>query len=209
MKSPEAIASALLAKGAILTLVGPPRQRILVRELRWSSANSILWFTSPGNGGATGRKLEFDAARVADPETVTFYQEGRCVARLTSIDEADVENPEDYRAAVARWQKGRKAGPTQPTITEIEIEALMSQVALGAVTPRTALSLLVINGIDRPAAAKHVFHALGGRDSMYIDGSGRARYAASGKLVLEVEREIAEAMKAPPDGSVGSTPSGR
>jgi hypothetical protein len=71
-----------------------------------------------------------------------------------------------------------------------DIESLMREVSRGAVTPRTALSLMTVNGIDRHDAAKHVFYALGGSDHTELDANGRPRYVGSGKLVLEIERAL-------------------
>lgn len=79
-------------------------------------------------------------------------------------------------------------------MTDIEVEALLTQVALGTVTAKTAIALLVLKGEDRDQAARLTFYALGGRDATEVGPDGRARYAGSGKLVSEVERAIAEAL---------------
>ena len=75
-------------------------------------------------------------------------------------------------------------------MSDTEIEALMNQVSLGAVTPKTAIALLVLNGEKREKAARRVFYALGGSDATELDAQGRACYVSSGKLVVDVERAI-------------------
>lgn len=76
------------------------------------------------------------------------------------------------------------------TMSDPEIDALVTEVRRGVITVKTALSLLAINGIDRSAAAKLVFQALGGSDATEVDSEGRTRYVGSGKLVSEVEHRI-------------------
>ena len=71
-----------------------------------------------------------------------------------------------------------------------EIGALRAEVARGAVTARTAINLMVVNGESREAAARRAFLALGGSDATDLDQEGRPRYVGSGKLVCEVERAI-------------------
>jgi len=72
--------------------------------------------------------------------------------------------------------------------------ALLAEVSRGVVSVKTAISLLAVNGVDRSEAATLVFRALGGRDRTEIGGDGRARYVGSGKLVVEVEHQIAAAL---------------
>ncbi len=77
-------------------------------------------------------------------------------------------------------------------MSSIEIDALLAQVACGAVAPKTAMALLLLNGEDREHAAKLMFYALGGDDATELDAHGRPRYVASGKLVSDVEQAIAD-----------------
>lgn len=84
----------------------------------------------------------------------------------------------------------------EPKMSKAEIAELLAEVQRGVVTVRTAISLMVINGVDRSEAANFVFHALGGRDRVEIGHDGRSRYTGSGKLVSEVENQIAHALGA-------------
>ena len=83
---------------------------------------------------------------------------------------------------------------SSPTsLSAAEMDALMAQVACGAVTARTAISLLAVHGQSREESARRVFHALGGSDATELDASGRPRYVGSGRLVADVERAISDA----------------
>lgn len=77
-------------------------------------------------------------------------------------------------------------------MSAIEIDALLAQVACGAVAPKTAFTLLVLNGEEREHVARLMFYALGGNDATELDPHGRPRYVGTGKLVAEVEHAISE-----------------
>jgi hypothetical protein len=81
------------------------------------------------------------------------------------------------------------------SLSAAEIDALMAQVACGAVAARTAISLLAVHGESREDSARRVFHALGGSDATELDAHGRPRYVGSGRLVSDVERAIADAAR--------------
>ena len=79
------------------------------------------------------------------------------------------------------------------TMSKAEVEAVLQQVANGAITARTAISLLVMKGQERDEVNRQVFYALGGDDRTVLDECGRARYARSRRLVTDVEQAITEA----------------
>lgn len=68
-----------------------------------------------------------------------------------------------------------------------DLAALLTEVRKGAVTARTAIQLLVVNGRKRQCAEEMVFAALGGGDRIEVDKYGCERYALSGRSVLEVK----------------------
>lgn len=76
-------------------------------------------------------------------------------------------------------------------MSESEVNALLRQVADGAVAAKTAIALMVLNGEDQATAARLTFYALGGSDATQLDEHGRLCYVGSGKLVAEVERAVA------------------
>jgi hypothetical protein len=79
-----------------------------------------------------------------------------------------------------------------PPLNSDQTRALLDEVARHAVTPKTAVALLLMHGFSREQARHEVFLALGGSEFTETDASGRARYTGSGKLVSEVERALAE-----------------
>jgi len=79
-----------------------------------------------------------------------------------------------------------------PSLSPAEIDALMAQVTCGAVSAKTAISLLTLHGQSREDSARRVFYALGGSDATELDAYGRPRYAGSGRLVADVEQAIFE-----------------
>lgn len=78
-----------------------------------------------------------------------------------------------------------------PGMNQTEVDALLAEVARGAVTPRTAIALLLINGREKADAERSVFLALGGGGAIEKDALGRERYAGSGRLVSEVQQALA------------------
>ncbi len=78
-------------------------------------------------------------------------------------------------------------------MTDLEIDVLLSEVARGAITARTAMALMTLKGEDPAEVARMVFRAIGGGDVTCMGADGRLRYANSGRIVSEVEAIIAEA----------------
>lgn len=71
------------------------------------------------------------------------------------------------------------------------LNALLEQVAAGAVTARTAQRILVETfAWNSDEAEEAVFIALGGDDIVQTDDAGVDRYLASGRSVAEVEAEM-------------------
>jgi hypothetical protein len=67
---------------------------------------------------------------------------------------------------------------SQPPMSPPEIDALMREVSHGAVAPKTAISLLLVNGVDSHEATRRVFHALGGSSST-ASAMGDLHYSSS------------------------------
>lgn len=226
MKSLEATLSRLAVHGAVLHLLTATRRVYLVGELSWLGPCQLFWFTAHGDRADDGHVLGFDAVRVA-PHAVTFLRERAPIARLTRIEEAEVDDTEDYAVAFSLWRqvaparrhlieqaraarladleesgRARASAVPQPSpvegaletvdaaTAEPEFASVLREVAHGAISVRTALSLLTMNGAHPERAARWIFEALGGGDQTEIGPDGRARYAGSGLLVAEVERKI-------------------
>lgn len=107
---PETVALGLTDRGAILTLAGIPPQHFLVGDFAWLGPRHIFWFVAHGDVEDDGRLLEFDELRVLPRERIVFTRDSSVIAHLGSIDEADVEDPDDYRVAWGIWQQ---VGPTR------------------------------------------------------------------------------------------------
>ena len=73
-----------------------------------------------------------------------------------------------------------------------DIEQILEQVATGAITPRKGVAHLVAGGFVEGDAEETVLFARGGSDIVEIGEDGRERYHGSGRLVSEVEAEMAK-----------------
>lgn len=71
------------------------------------------------------------------------------------------------------------------------IETILERLARRDLTPRQAVRALESAGCSRADAAEYVFTALGGGDLVETGPDGLARYHHSGRLVSEVEAEMA------------------
>lgn len=112
---------------------------------------------------------------------------------MAPVDVGRVLREQDFCPSLQACMNPTDSVPAPPSLSAAEIDALMAQVACGAVAAKTAISLLAVHGQSREESARRVFHALGGSDATELDASGRPRYIGSGRLVAEVERAISDA----------------
>jgi len=114
MKTPEAAALDLVARGAILKTYGAAEagghldRHFLVGEFRWVTPDAFFWFTAHGDCLEDGHVLAFDTAAPHGDGSLTFKFQHRPVAVLAPIDAADVADVDDYRIAFSLW---RETGP--------------------------------------------------------------------------------------------------
>ena len=95
----------LVSAGAIMTLSEPSLERHLVGYLEWLELRRLFWFTAYGESLADGHLLEFDAMHMVEERGLYFSTAGNIVASLTPIEQAKVEDPDDYRIAWQLWQE--------------------------------------------------------------------------------------------------------
>ena len=88
-----------------MTLPGPDLGRHLVGYLEWLGARRLFWFTAYGESLADAHLLEFESLHVIAERGVYFSAGGNLIASLTTIDHANVEDPDDYRIAWQLWQE--------------------------------------------------------------------------------------------------------
>ena len=72
-----------------------------------------------------------------------------------------------------------------------EIEALLENLVRGQTTANQVQAQLVAAGYSAGDAEQAVFSALGGGDPVEIGADAKERYKHSGKLVSEIEQEMA------------------
>jgi hypothetical protein len=101
----EACATRTVASGAIMILPGCPVMRFLVGDFVWLEAGRIFWFTAYGDSPGDGHLLEFDDVRMVDGVGVSFSRREKIVGQLTRIEQAGVDDPDDYRIAWQLWQE--------------------------------------------------------------------------------------------------------
>lgn len=117
----RAAAEKLYRNGAILTFVGSPRTDVLLGDMRWADEDTVLFFVAYGEGPPDAWQLRFDSVVVEDDSSVSFSNEGRTMARLRRIEDADVVDPDDYRIA---WQLWQQVVPLRRAVIERCYEAL-------------------------------------------------------------------------------------
>ncbi len=93
----------LFAAGAIASLEGEPRP-ILIGDLQWLEGSELVLFTAYGEGPADVHLVSFDEAIVNEEGSVTFMFEGHVVGSIHRIEDADVDDSDDYRIAWQLWQ---------------------------------------------------------------------------------------------------------
>lgn len=94
----------LFEDGMIATLSDEPRP-ILIGELEWSDGAGLVLFTAHGDGPADVHQLIFDDVMINSRGSATFLRAGDVVGALHAIDDADVDDPDDYRIAWQLWQE--------------------------------------------------------------------------------------------------------
>jgi hypothetical protein len=95
----------LVAAGAIMTLLQPRREQHLVGYLEWLEPHQLFWFTAYGENQSDGRLLKFDDAPLIQNSVIYFAYGGKVVSQLSSIDQAEVDDPDDYKIAWRLWQE--------------------------------------------------------------------------------------------------------
>lgn len=114
LPSVRAAVERLLATGAIVTLSGEPRP-ILVGACEWRDARHCLLFAAHGDAVADAHAMAFDEALVNAGGSVTFLRDDHVVGALHAIDDADVDDPDDYRIA---WQLWEEVAPMRQAFIE-------------------------------------------------------------------------------------------
>jgi len=99
----KAAGEELFAAGAIASLHGEPRP-ILIGDLQWLDGSELLLFTAYGEGPADVHFVSFDEAIVNEEGSVTFLFQGHVVGAIHRIEDADVDDTDDYRIAWQLWQ---------------------------------------------------------------------------------------------------------
>lgn len=107
-------------------MIEPEGTQHLVGYLEWLEAGKLFWFTAYGEGSSDGHLLEFDALHVIEGRGLYFSREGKIVTQLTAIDQAKVDDPDDYRIA---WQLWQEVVPLRRRM----IEALCTKLLRGVV----------------------------------------------------------------------------
>jgi hypothetical protein len=133
----ELLAQRVVGNGAIMTLPGCPILRSLVGHFVWLDPQRVFWFTAYGDTVADGHLLEFETTR-ASSAGVYFLNKGQVAACLTNIDEAGVDDPDDYRIA---WQLWQEVAPLRSGLIEEACAQLTGEPwrSLGAGQVRIAL----------------------------------------------------------------------
>lgn len=97
-------AHALFEAGCIAMLSHEPRP-VLVGDMRWVEGTGLLLFTAYGDSPADAHLLLFDDAIVNASGSVTFMCDGHVGGALHRIEDADVDDADDYRVAWRLWQQ--------------------------------------------------------------------------------------------------------
>jgi hypothetical protein len=90
--------------GAIMIVAGQPDQRALIGDLRWSDG-CVCWFTAFGDSPGDAHRLDFSEAVVVQRHGICFMKERAAAGYLSTIDAADIEDPDDFRVAWRLWQQ--------------------------------------------------------------------------------------------------------
>jgi hypothetical protein len=132
------LADRVVAQGAIMTLPEPPVSRFLVGHFVWMDARRVFWFTAYGDSTADGHLLEFDESLPNENLEISFLRNGRIVGQLTPIEQAGVDDPDDYRIA---WQLWQEVAPLRAAMIDNSFAAVLDD------------GLRAIDGFEFPAIA--------------------------------------------------------
>ena len=92
----------LCTGGAIASLTGEPRP-ILVGDLQWLEEQELFIFTAYGTAPTDAHRVRFDEALLHASGSVSFLCRGEIVGTIQRIEDADVDDPDDYRIAFQLW----------------------------------------------------------------------------------------------------------
>ena len=98
----KSASAVLFSAGAIASVRGEPRP-ILIGDLQWLDERELLLFTAYGTAPADAHRVRFDEALVHASGSITFMDAGEVVATIRRIEDADVDDPDDYRIAHQFW----------------------------------------------------------------------------------------------------------
>jgi hypothetical protein len=110
MNDPKQIAAALVKDGAVMIITDQPLLNFLVGAFDWVGVSTqfVFWFEAFGADAFAGHVLEFDQAVAPHPLGVEFRSGGELIAYLTSIQEADLDNPQEFHDS---WQAWKQVAP--------------------------------------------------------------------------------------------------
>ena len=99
----KAASEGLATNGAIAILSGEPRP-ILIGDLQWLEAQELLLFTAYGDAPIDAHRVRFEEALVHESGRITFLRGGHAVAAIQRIEDAEIDDPDDYRIAYGLWR---------------------------------------------------------------------------------------------------------
>jgi hypothetical protein len=111
------IADRIFRHGAVI--VCGDATPILVGDFRWEEPGRINWFRAFGDRATDAASFSFDFARAEDARIVFRHSTGGEI-ELLAIDQAKLEDPDDYRVA---WQIWQHVGPLHRRLIETAYRA--------------------------------------------------------------------------------------
>lgn len=87
-----------------MTIWNSPATHYLVGDFQWLERDQIFWFAANGDTTADGHVLSFDRAEIREGQ-VCFFQNEKLVGLLSPIEQAQVDDRDDYRVAWSIWQQ--------------------------------------------------------------------------------------------------------
>jgi len=86
-----------------MTVWKSPPEAFLVGQAQWLDEHRFFFFAANGDGVADAHVLAFDTSH-ADSDVVRFFRDGNLVGLLTSVENAEVSDREDYQVGWQIWQ---------------------------------------------------------------------------------------------------------
>lgn len=99
------VAAGVVQAGAVLTAPGRPLRHYLIARFEWLDAYRVFWFPAHGDSAGDGGILMFDETEVVNHRSVMFEKDDTIVGVLAMIEEAGLEDADDYRIAWQLWQQ--------------------------------------------------------------------------------------------------------